>query len=201
MGLALPGKVSIPHTPNYDTENQYWSARQQELTPNCFVSPRSTGDVSKALKIIRKLKAPFTVKSGGHVPFPSSNIDNGIVIDLVRLNGLQLSADKSIISVGPGNRWTAVAEFLDPEGLAVVGGRVGDIGVSGLTLGGGISWFSGKYGWACDNVHEYEVVLADGSVVEANVDQNADLYKALRGGGGPNFGIVTRFDFEVFEQV
>lgn len=144
---------------------------------------------------------PFTVKSGGHVPFPSSNIDSGIVIDLVNLDTLQLSEDKSVVSVGPGNRWKNVAAYLEPEGLAVVGGRVGEVGVSGLTLGGGISWFSGKYGWACDNVRTYEVVLADGSVVEASVEENADLYKALRGGGGPNFGIVTRFDFETFKQV
>ena len=165
------------------------------------MSPGSTAEVSKALGIIRKFGVPFTVKSGGHVPFPSSNIDTGIVIDLVNLNGLQLSEDRSFVSVGPGNRWKHVASYLDPEGLAVVGGRVGDIGVSGLTLGGGISWFSGKYGWACDNVYKYEVVLADGSVVEASADENADLHKALRGGGGPNFGIVTRFDFETFEQV
>lgn len=165
------------------------------------MNPDSAQEVAKALKVIRKFGVPFTVKSGGHVPFPSSNIDTGVVIDLVNLNTLQLSEDKSVVSVGPGNRWKHVSAYLDPEGLAVVGGRVGEIGVSGLTLGGGISWFSGKYGWACDNVRTYEVVLADGSVVEASVDENADLYKALRGGGGPNFGIVTRFDFETFEQV
>lgn len=165
------------------------------------MSPYSTSDVSKALKVLRTTHAPFTVKSGGHVPFPSSNIDTGVVIDLVGLDGLQLSTDKSVVSVGPGNRWKNVADYLQPEGLAVVGGRVGEIGVSGLTLGGGISWFSGRYGWACDNVREYEVVLASGDVVVANVGQNADLYKALRGGGGPNFGIVVRFDLETFEQV
>ena len=199
--MALPGKVTVPHTSGYAAHNSYWSTRQSELTPNCFVSPSSKTQVSKALKVIRTLKVPFTVKSGGHVPFPSSNIDTGIVIDLVNLNEIKLSQDKSVVSVGPGNRWTNVAEVLDPEGLAVVGGRVGDIGVSGLTLGGGISWFSGKYGWACDNVRAYEVVLADGRIVVATSEQNADLYKALRGGGGPNFGIVTRFDLETFEQV
>lgn len=165
------------------------------------MSPTTTEEVSKAIRVIGKLGVPFTVKSGGHVPFVSSNIDEGIVIDLVNINGIQLSDDQSVVSVGPGNRWKTIAEYLDPMGLAIVGGRVGDIGVSGLTLGGGISWFSGKYGWACDNVRKYEVVLADGSVVEASAEENADLYKALRGGGGPNFGIVTRFDFETFEQV
>ncbi|SPO04344.1 related to 6-hydroxy-d-nicotine oxidase [Cephalotrichum gorgonifer] len=200
LALVLPGKVFFPNTTPYNEHNSYWSARQDELTPNCFVAPHSASDVSKALKVLRDTKAPFTVKSGGHVPFPSSNVDTGVVIDLSEINGLTLSADKTVVSVGPGNRWTAVAEYLLPEGLAVVGGRVGDIGVSGLTLGGGISWFSGRYGWACDNVREYEVVLANGSIVVANVGTNPDLYKALRGGGGPNFGIVTRFDLETFEQ-
>ena len=200
LSLVLPPQVYFPNLPGYDQLNEYWSNRQDDLTPTCIITPDSSTAVSKALKSIRTWKAPFTVKSGGHVPFPSSNIEDGIVIDLVNLNTLQLSNDKSVVSVGPGLRWRDVANFLLPEGLAVVGGRVGDIGVGGFTLGGGISWFSGRYGWACDNVRTYEVVLANGTIVTATSTQNADLYKALRGGGGPNFGIVTRFDLETFEQ-
>ncbi|PKS11275.1 hypothetical protein jhhlp_003037 [Lomentospora prolificans] len=200
LTITLHGKVFYPNSTAYQQHNQYWSNRQDDLTPTCFIAPHNANDVSKAIKAIRKWKAPFTVKSGGHVPFPSSNIEDGVAIDLVELNTLQLSSDKSVVSVGPGNRWRDVANYLLPEGLAVVGGRVGDIGVGGFTLGGGISWFSGRYGWACDNVRSYQVVLANGTIVTATAAQNADLYKALRGGGGPNFGIVTRFDIETFEQ-
>lgn len=164
------------------------------------MAPSSTNDVKKAMNAIRKWKAPFTVKSGGHVPFPSSNIEDGVTIDLVSLNLLQLSGDKSIVSVGPGNRWRDVANYLLPHNLAAIGGRVGDIGVGGFILGGGISWFSGRYGWACDNVRSFEVVLASGNVVTASATQHPALYKALRGGGGPNFGIVTRFDIETIPQ-
>ncbi|KAE8454491.1 hypothetical protein EG329_000114 [Mollisiaceae sp. DMI_Dod_QoI] len=102
-------------------------------------------------------------------------------------------------SIGPGNRWIDVYNALQPKGLAVIGGRVADIGVGGLAMGGGMSFFSGRYGWACDNVNTYEVVFANGSIREVTYEAYADLYFALRGGGN-NFGIVTRFDFITFEQ-
>lgn len=85
-------------------------------------------------------------------------------------------------------------------GLAAVGGRTADVGVAGLILGGGISYFSGRYGWACDNVLAFEVVMASGGVVTATPDSHADLYWALRGGGGSSFGVVTRFKLTVIDQ-
>jgi len=102
-------------------------------------------------------------------------------------------------SLGPGNRWKDVYSHLDPLGLSVIGGRVADIGVGGLTLGGGVSFYSGRYGFACDNVNNYQVVFADGSIHDVNLKTHPDLYWALRGGGN-NFGIVTRFDVLTFPQ-
>jgi FAD/FMN-containing dehydrogenase len=100
----------------------------------------------------------FAVKSGGHAAFAgASNLDNGVTIDLLNLNQLSVSADKTQTSVGPGNRWVDVYNYLEPKGLAVIGGRVSEIGTGGLTLGGGISFFSARYGWACDNVNNYQV--------------------------------------------
>jgi FAD/FMN-containing dehydrogenase len=87
----------------------------------------------------------------------ASNIDGGLTIDLLKLNQVTVSADQIQTSVGSGNRWIDVYSVLEPKGLAVIGGRVADIGVGGLTLGGGMSFFSGRYGWACDNVNTYEV--------------------------------------------
>jgi hypothetical protein len=200
LNIALPGKVAFPNTPAYDLHDNYWSTRQSEITPFCFVAPANTGDVVKALSILRGASTPFTVKSGGHNAFPASNIERGVTIDLVNLKTLSLFPDQKTVSVGPGNRWIDVAHYLGPYQLAVVGGRVGDVGVSGLTLGGGISWFSGQYGWACDNVRNYEVVLPSGKVVNASPASYSDLYWALRGGGGPNFGIVTRFDLAIIQQ-
>lgn len=117
-----------------------------------------------------------------------------------KINTVQLSADRGTVSIGPGNKWYDVYQVLDPLGISVVGGREAGVGVGGLTLGGGISYFSGRFGWACDNILNYEVVLADGSIVNASPISHPDLYQALRGGSGTNFGIVTRFDAFAFEQ-
>ena len=101
---------------------------------------------------------PFAVKSGGHAAFAgASNIEGGVTIDLARLKQIQVSSDRTLTRVGAGNRWVDVYSHLDPMQLSVVGGRVADIGVGGLTLGGGISFFSGRYGWALDSVINYEV--------------------------------------------
>ena len=137
---------------------------------------------------------------GGHGAFKgASNIPGGITIDLQLLNAITVSSDKSTTRVGPGNRWTDVYNALTPQGLSVVGGRVAEIGVGGLILGGGISFFSGRRGWALDSVRNYELVTANGEILDVNFESNPELYWALRGGGN-NFGIVTAFDLETFEQ-
>lgn len=157
--------------------------------------------MSTVLRTLTRHNAPFTVKGGGHSPFSGgSSIEDGVTIDLVYLDSIKVSADRKTVSIGPGNRWINVTEALDPLKLAVVGGRTADVGVSGLILGGGISYFSGQKGWACDNVNGFEVVLASGSVIYASPKQHNDLYWALRGGGSLNFGIVTRFDLASFDQ-
>lgn len=197
----FPGKVSFPNSTEYNISNNYWSRLQADTRPACFMTPASTTDVSAFIKALTSLSAAFTVKSGGHTAFAGgSNIENGVTVDLAHLNQVIVSADRQTVSIGPGNRWYNVSQVLDPLGLAVVGGRVSDVGVSGLILGGGISYFSGRYGWACDNVRNFEVVLASGEIVNASPDANSDLYWVLRGGGGSNFGIVTRFDLVAFQQ-
>ncbi|CAF3575257.1 unnamed protein product [Fusarium graminearum] len=201
LAEEFPSDVAYPNTTSYTLANNYWSHRQSEVHPDCFVNPQTTKDVSKVMKILTYLDAPFSVKSGGHTAFANgSNIANGVTIDLQYLNNITVSEDRKTVSIGPGNRWINVSETLDPFKLAVVGGRVANVGVGGLILGGGISYFSGSKGWACDNVRNYEVVVASGEIVNASPDTNADLYWALRGGGGSNFGIVTRFDLAAFEQ-
>lgn len=179
----------------------YWSAFQAMQRPSCLALPKSTSDVSVIMAVLTSLKAPFTVKAGGHTAYTGgSNIDDGITIDLVHLNEIKVTDDRKTVSIGPGIRWVNVSTVLDPMNLAVLGGRDANVGGAGLLLGGGFSFFSGRHGWACDNVKKYEVVLASGEVVYASPDENRDLYKALRGGGGSSFGIVTRFDLEALEQ-
>ncbi|KAH7305214.1 hypothetical protein B0I35DRAFT_400412 [Stachybotrys elegans] len=200
LELALPGKVVYRGTEAYDASNVFWSARQSNLKPACFALPESADDVSVIIAQLTATNSTFTVKAGGHTAFPGSNIQDGVTIDLGLMNTISLSEDSQSASLGPGARWEDVARFLDPLGLAVVGGRSPTVGVAGLILGGGISFLSGRRGWACDNVLNFEVVLGSGEVVNANPQQNRDLYWALRGGGGANFGIVTRFDVNAYPQ-
>jgi FAD/FMN-containing dehydrogenase len=108
--------------------------------------------------VLESQQCQFAIKSGGHGMFTgASNIDQGVTIDLLNMNQVSVNDDKTQASIGAGARWYDVYSVLQPMGISVVGGRVADIGVGGLTLGGGISFFSGRYGWACDNVNNYEV--------------------------------------------
>lgn len=133
------------------------------------------------------------------MPVPGAqSVQPGVMISLSRLNARELKQSQSIASIGPGQVWRDVYRWLVPYGLAVNGGRYPTVGVGGYLVGGGISYFSSTHGWGCDTVTAYEVVLADGSIVEATADgEHADLFWTLRGGHN-NFGIVTRFDLKTF---
>ncbi|KAJ9605215.1 hypothetical protein H2200_010605 [Cladophialophora chaetospira] len=173
--------------------NGYWSVQQETVNPFCIFKPSNAVSVSISILISRLTQCPFAAKSGGHAAFSgASNIEGGITISLEKLDIVQPSSDKTTVDVGPGNTWFNVYTTLQPLDIAVIGGRVSGIGVGGLTTGGGISFFSNIYGWACDNVASYEVVTASGIILTASPTQNSDLYFALRGGGN-NFGIVTKF--------
>ena len=169
----------------------------------------------------------FAIRGGGHTPWAgSANINDGVTIDLRSINTVIVNQDKTVASVGGGAIWGDVYRTMDSLGLAVVGGRGSSIGVGGLLTGGegragfflfsftpfdrsnvlslffpqgGISYFSARKGFACDNVLNYEIVLASGQIVNANAHANPDLWLALKGGSN-NFGIVTRFDLVAFPQ-
>ena len=127
------------------------------MDPQCIFKPTTSKDVSILVLIARLTQCPFAVKSGGHAAFAgASSSQGGITVSFENMKSITLSKDKGVASIEPGNTWYDVYSTLEPENLAVVGGRVSAIGVGGLTLGGGISFFSGQYGWACDNVGEYK---------------------------------------------
>ncbi|KAH5304332.1 hypothetical protein HBI18_225810 [Parastagonospora nodorum] len=163
------------------------------LIPTCIIRPQTAKDVSKALRVVRFFRTTFAVRSGGHSPNPgfSTLSDPGIMIDLHNLNHISINGDRSVATIEPGNEWIQVYEALDKYGVSVIGGRGPTVGAGGFMLGGGYFHWSGKYGMAADNVKDFEVVLADGTIVNANAKTNTDLFWALKG-GGPNFGIVTK---------
>ncbi|KAL8976697.1 MAG: hypothetical protein Q9205_007354, partial [Flavoplaca limonia] len=188
----------------YDASlKSYFSQQEAEITPYCIVSPLNESDVSAAIKI---LAAPdsttkFAIRGGGHTVWKgSANIEDGVTIDMRNLNTVKVSEDKTVISVGAGALWRDVYTVTDSLGLATSGGRAAQVGVGGLTTGGGLSFFSARYGFVCDNVLSYDIVLADGSLVSANETTNPDLWVALRGGSN-NFGVVTKFHLRTFPQI
>lgn len=207
LDYFLPGKVVTALDPRYTSSQvTFWSAQEQSLHPTCIVIPTTTQDVSTAVTILNVgyqasiSGCNFAVRGAGHTPHAgAANIDGGVTIDTQSLNQVTVSSDQKTVSVGPGNRWGKVYGVLDDLNLAMVGGRLSQVGVAGLLTGGGVSFFSGRYGFACNNVQTYEVVLGNGTIVTASSSRNPRLFRALRGGSN-NFGIVTRFDSKLFQQ-
>ncbi|KAI0850546.1 FAD-binding domain-containing protein [Daldinia vernicosa] len=192
--LSLGASIVDTAPLNQTVVGENWS-KACIAEPYCIVQPKTAEDVSKVIKTISYYGVKFAVRSGGHSPNPgwSSVGQGGILVDLQNLNQISLSCDKKVASVGPGARWGEVISTLDAQGATVIGGRVPSVGVAGVILGGGYFHFTGQFGTAADNVKNFEIVLSDGTITNASSTVNPDLFWALKG-GGPNFGIVTRFD-------
>ncbi|KAJ4985548.1 Bifunctional solanapyrone synthase 4 [Stagonosporopsis vannaccii] len=199
LKLRYPGQTFYPGTADYtyETQSAYWSATTFN-GPACVFVPQNAQQVAIAVTTMTLTQSKFAVRGGGHMPIPGySGIDStGVLLSPSNLTALALSSDKSVVSVGPGNRWGDVYSYLAISELTAVGGRVGHVGVSGLLLGGGISFYSSQHGFASDNVVKYQCVLGTGIVVEATAtNAYSDLFWALRGGGN-SFCAVTRFDLK-----
>ncbi|KAK3367557.1 hypothetical protein B0H63DRAFT_489410 [Podospora didyma] len=190
---GLQSQILVPTDADYASRQEcYWS-NSAKLQPACIVRPRSSFEVASAVKALVAANQPFAVRSGGHTNWAgSNNIDGGVTIDLGLLAITEFDAATETAIIGPGARWREVYAELHKRGRVVAGGREGNVGVAGLLLGGGNTFFTARRGFACDNVVAYEVVLADGSIVTATANTHADLFRALKGGSN-NFGIVTSF--------
>ncbi|RAH78668.1 putative oxidoreductase [Aspergillus japonicus CBS 114.51] len=179
----------------------YFAQQESQLYPSCIVAPTTVDGVATAVQYLTaNATCDFAIRSGGHIVVEgAANIADGVTIDLRGLDSIGVSDDRSTVTVGVGATWGDVYKALDPLNLTVAGGRVGQVGVGGLTTGGGISYFSPRYGWTCDTVVDFEVVLANGSVVHANEQENPELRVALCGGSN-NFGVVTHIQLTAIEQ-
>ncbi|KAH8923996.1 FAD binding domain-containing protein [Atractiella rhizophila] len=185
---------------DYQTDLVYWNAGCAALKPACILFPKNADEVSLVVKQLRQTNETFAIKSGGHSPNKGfSSNDGGVLVSLTKLNEITLGDDGKTVRVGPGNRWQDIHKKLEGTGKTVIGGRIGHVGVGGYIVGGGLSFMSSEYGWAMNNVADMEVVLADGTVVHANPEENADLFKVLKG-GGLNFGIVTTYTIYAYDQ-
>lgn len=192
-------------------QESYFSTTATQLNPSYIVRPHFASEVASVVNILVSQSQAFAVRSGGHATSQgASNIDGGITLDLGLLNWTTIVADSNqsidgesgfdaLVDIGPGARWRDVYTALDKHGFMVAGGREGSVGVGGLLLGGGISFLSGSRGFACDNVAAFEVVLADGRIVQASDAVNHDLFWALKGGSN-NFGVVTNIRMQALKN-
>ncbi|KAH8819337.1 FAD linked oxidase [Xylogone sp. PMI_703] len=178
--------------------SSYWSLTAQKK-PHCIVHPKTTEDVVKIVKTLANIPdCPFAVRSGGHIAWGASNTDGGVLIDLgLHMHGAAVHKGKGVVSLLPGTKWSEAYKVVETHGIAIAGGRTASVGVSGLLTGGGISWYIPRVGFCCDQIVNMEIVLADGRVVNANENENRDLWTALKGSSAGNFGIVTRFDVKI----
>ncbi|KAF2233370.1 FAD-binding domain-containing protein [Viridothelium virens] len=166
-------------------------------TPACIYLPTSTNDVAFAIKVLGFTNSPYAIRSGGHSPLAGwANIDDGVLISMSDVTELNYDNITQIATVGYGNRWGDVYEYLQGFGRIVVGGRVPEVGLA-LTIGGGLSHLTNRFGFSCDNVISFTVVLANASVVSASAQTNSDLFFALKGGTS-NFGVVTRMSLKTY---
>ncbi|KAI2468961.1 FAD binding domain-containing protein [Annulohypoxylon bovei var. microspora] len=184
----------------YEPQIESWYSANARLRPYCLILPHNTEEVSTALTALVNANDGagnwhIAIRSGGHSWPGSNNIADGVTIDLTMMNSSSYDKQTNVASVQPGGRWGNVFTDLKKYGVTVTGGRDGDVGVGGFLLGGGNSFFSGRMGFGCDSVVNFEVVLANGTIVNANNTANSDLWRALKGGSS-NFGIVTRYDME-----
>ena len=188
------GTVTEPHDLLYHEVRKVYNA-MIDRKPRIIARCTSAADVLAAIQLARAGGLTISVRGGGHNAAGLGVWDDSLVIDLSGIDFVRVDPSARTVMVGAGCTWAAVDHATHAFGLAVPSGIVSSTGVAGLTLGGGMGHLSRAYGLTIDNLIAADVVLADGTFVVANAEENADLFWALRGGGG-NFGIVTAFLFE-----
>ena len=195
LGESLTGPVLLSGHPEYDGARMVWNGmhdRRPALIARCF----SSEDVSHAVTFARERGLLTAVRGGGHSWPGKSVCDDGIMIDLSRMNTVVADADARRARARGGALLNALDTAALEKGLVTTAGVVSHTGVGGFTLGGGMGRLNRKYGLAVDNLLAAEIVTADGRVRRISAEQEPDLFWAIRGGGG-NFGVVTEFDFQL----
>jgi len=193
LDRSLRGDVIQRGAHGYNAARVLYNTRFDAVKPQAIAFCESLTDVQKTVRWARKHHIHIVARSGGH-SYGGYSTTAGVIVDVSRLNAISLTADGRA-GIGAGARLIDVYSALAPQGRAVPAGTCPTVGIAGLAQGGGVGFLARKFGLTCDNLLEATVVLADGTAVVANAHQHADLSWALRGGGGGNFGIVTRLVF------
>jgi FAD/FMN-containing dehydrogenase len=197
LETSLRGELLRPESKGYDDSRGLWNAMIDER-PALIARCAGVADVIAAVGFARENGLTVAVRGGGHNVAGLASVDDGLVIDLSRMRAVRVDPEARTVRVEGGALWSDVDHETQAFGLATPSGVVSSTGVAGLTLGGGFGWLSRKYGLAADNLLSADVVTAEGELVKASEQENADLFWAIRGGGG-NFGVVTSFDFRLHD--
>jgi FAD/FMN-containing dehydrogenase len=187
----LAGPLLLPGDADWDDAVLIWNA-DIARQPAIVVQPVSARDVAHAVAFARDERLLMSVKGGGHNIAGTAIADGGLTLDLSRMRNIEIDATARLAHVGGGCRLADVDAATQHHGLATPLGFISQVGVGGLTLGGGLGYLTRRFGWTVDNLERAQMVTADGQIRDVDGRQNADLLWAIRGGGG-NFGVVTRF--------
>ena len=197
LRASLRGELLAPDAPGYDVARSIWNA-MIDHRPALIARCSGPADVRRAVEFARAYGILTSVRGGGHNIAGSAVCEGGLMIDLSALRSVRVDPFARRAHVSPGATLADLDHETQAFGLATPTGINSTTGVAGLTLGGGFGWLSRKHGMTIDNLTAADVVTADGKVLRASATENPELFWALRGGGG-NFGIVTRFEFQLHE--
>jgi FAD/FMN-containing dehydrogenase len=195
LRTSLRGDVIDRQSPEYDEARSVWNGlidRRPAVVARCA----DAQDVVSAVNVARRYRPPVTIRGGGHQVAGSSVCDDGMVIDLSAMRGVEVDPAKRIARADGGATWGDVDRATQRFGLATTGGEVSTTGIGGFTLGGGMGLLMRAHGLACDNLRAVQVVTADGELRSASPEEHADLFWAACG-GGRGIGVVTSFEFDL----
>jgi FAD/FMN-containing dehydrogenase len=195
LSSTFTGRLLFPDDAGYDEARKVHNGlidKHPALIARC----RGLADIVDAVQMARNQKLEVAVRGGGHNVAGRATIDGGLMIDMSLMKGIHVDPKARTVYAEGGLTWNEFNRETQLHSLATTGGVVSTTGIAGLTLGGGLGWLMSKYALALDNLLSVDVVLADGSVVTASEDDNADLFWAMRGGGG-NFGVAASFQYRL----
>jgi FAD/FMN-containing dehydrogenase len=191
----VSGSILAPEDAGYDAARAVHNGLV-DRRPALIVRCRTACDVAATLALARPAGLEVSVRGGGHNVAGRAVTDGGVMIDLAEMKGIVIDPDRAIATVEGGVVWGELNDVAAEHGLAVTGGAVSGTGIAGYTLGGGLGWLMAKYGLAADNLVALELVTAEGDILHVDAASHADLFWALRGGGG-NFGVATSFTYRL----
>jgi FAD/FMN-containing dehydrogenase len=198
LASSLHGTLVRPNSSQYATALQLFNPRFDTIHPAAIAYCTSPTDVQTCLAFVRKYNLAVTPRAGGH-SYAGYSTTTGLVIDTTRMNTVSVNAGASTATIGAGTRLIDVYSSLAQQGFVLPAGSCPTVGVAGLTLGGGNGVLGRKYGLTIDSLLSAQIVLANGQTITSSANQNSDLFWALRGGGGGNFGVVTSFTFRIYQ--